>query len=229
MLLVNHALARGTPAIFVVSRGSSSKALVLLVRMQIRHFRHFRHFRPLFLAGQKHAVYQKRRFRDAFSLRLQTEILISRNSGVGWVFLTGFQCFRGSGSFRRSFASFLQGCRQKSLSAETLGLVGWGSESDPEKECRRNLQGIPLPGSGVALLSAPHSSARSDLKNKQRRKREPKPKLCGPDIFHWGRGLPRERVGAKKVRYVPRNQGNQTFWAGYPGILPGYPGGARKV
>ena len=41
VLWVNHALARGTPAIFVifvVSRGSSSKALVLLVRMQIRHF-----------------------------------------------------------------------------------------------------------------------------------------------------------------------------------------------
>ena len=50
------------------------------------------------------------------------------------------------------------------------------------------------------------------------------------DIVRWGRGLPREGVvGAKKVRYVPRNQGNQTFWAGYPGILLGYPGGARKV
>ena len=35
--------------------------------------------------------------------------------------------------------------------------------------------------------------------------------------------------GGQKVRYVPRNQGNQTFWAGYPGILPGYPGIARKV
>ena len=31
-----------------------------------------------------------------------------------------------------------------------------------------------------------------------------------------------------KVRYVPRNQGNQTFLAGYPGNLPGYPSGARK-
>ena len=49
VLLVNHALARGTPVIFVifvVSRGSSSKALVLLVRMQIRHFRHFRQNPP---------------------------------------------------------------------------------------------------------------------------------------------------------------------------------------
>ena len=46
-------------------------------------------------------------------------------------------------------------------------------------------------------------AGRRDVKN------EPKPKLLGPDI--------------------PRNQGNQTFLAGYPGILPGYPGGARKV
>ena len=55
VLLVNHALARGTPAIFVifvVSRGSSSKALVLLVRMQIRHFRHFRQ-NPPFSGGTK--------------------------------------------------------------------------------------------------------------------------------------------------------------------------------
>ena len=37
------------------------------------------------------------------------------------------------------------------------------------------------------------------------------------------------RGGGQKVRYVPRNQGNQTYLAGYPGILPGYPGGARKV
>ena len=55
VLLVNHALARGTPAIFVifvVSRGSSSKALALLVRMQIRHFRHFRQ-KPPFSGGTK--------------------------------------------------------------------------------------------------------------------------------------------------------------------------------
>ena len=58
VLLVNHAFARGTPTIFVifvVSRGLSSKAFVLLVRMQIRHFRRFRQ-KPLVLAGQKHGL-----------------------------------------------------------------------------------------------------------------------------------------------------------------------------
>ena len=48
VLLVNHAFARGTPAIFVVSRGLSSKAFVVLVRMQIRHFRRFRQKPPRF-------------------------------------------------------------------------------------------------------------------------------------------------------------------------------------
>ena len=63
MLLVNHALARGIFVIFVVSRGSSSKALVLLVRMQIHHFRHFRQ-KPPFFWRDKSTVYQKHRFRD---------------------------------------------------------------------------------------------------------------------------------------------------------------------
>ena len=56
--LVNHAFVRVTPAIFVifvVSRGSSSKALALLVRTQIRHFRHFRQKPPL-SGGSKHTA-----------------------------------------------------------------------------------------------------------------------------------------------------------------------------
>ena len=30
------------------------------------------------------------------------------------------------------------------------------------------------------------------------KRKEPKPKVFGPDIFGWGGGLPREAVGAKK-------------------------------
>ena len=41
--------------------------------------------------------------------------------------------------------------------------------------------------------------ARYVPRNQSGRKKEPKPKLFGPDIFSQrGRGLPRERVGAKK-------------------------------
>ena len=56
MLLVNHALARGTPAIlviFVVSRGSSSKALFYRLECRFVIFAIFVK-NPLFLAGQKH-------------------------------------------------------------------------------------------------------------------------------------------------------------------------------
>ena len=35
--------------------------------------------------------------------------------------------------------------------------------------------------------------------------------------------------GGQKVNMSLEIRGNQTFWAGCPGILPGYPGGARKV
>ena len=59
-------------------------------------------------------------------------------------------------------------------------------------------------------------------------KKEHGPKLLSPDIFGWGGGLPREGMGPKKFGMSFETQGNQTFLAGYPGILPGYPGGARK-
>ena len=61
------------------------------------------------------------------------------------------------------------------------------------------------------------------------KKKEPKPKLFGPDIFGWGGGLPREGVGTKKLDMSFETLGNQLFFAGNPVILPGYPGGARKV
>ena len=53
------------------------------------------------------------------------------------------------------------------------------------------------------------------------KKKEPKPKLLGPDIFGWGESLLREGEGGQKVRYAFRNPGKPNFWAGYPGILAG--------
>ena len=44
------------------------------------------------------------------------------------------------------------------------------------------------------------------------KKKEPKPKLLGPDIFGWGGGLPREGVGAKNLGMSFEALGNQSFW-----------------
>ena len=63
-----------------------------------------------------------------------------------------------------------------------------------------------------------------------RQEKEHKPKLLGPDIFRWGGGLPRERVGAKKFGMSPQTQVNQSFGWDIPGFWPGYIFGvARKV
>ena len=55
------------------------------------------------------------------------------------------------------------------------------------------------------------------------RKKEPKPKLFGPDIFGWGRGLPHEGVGAKKFGMSFVTQVNQTFWRDMPGFCRDIP------
>ena len=61
---------------------------------------------------------------------------------------------------------------------------------------------------------------------------EPKPKLFGPDIFQWGRGLPRERVGAKKfdtsleAREIPNFLGGIS--RDFAGISRGRPKSLRK-
>ena len=61
------------------------------------------------------------------------------------------------------------------------------------------------------------------------KKKEPKPKVFGPDIFRWGGGVFHVNDWeAKKVRYVPRNTGKPNFWAGYAGISRERPKNLRK-
>ena len=62
----------------------------------------------------------------------------------------------------------------------------------------------------------------------QARKKNPNPNFW-VRIFPVGYGSSTWRGWGQKFRYMPRNQGNQTVWAGCPGILLGYPGIARKV
>ena len=63
----------------------------------------------------------------------------------------------------------------------------------------------------------------------QGRKRNPtQPKFCGPDIFGWGGGLPREGVGAKKFGMSFETHGSQTFWRDIPGFWWDIPGVPKK-
>ena len=56
------------------------------------------------------------------------------------------------------------------------------------------------------------------------KKKEHKTKLLGLGTFRWGRGLPRERVGAKKFGMCFETQGNRTLGRDIPGFQTGYPG-----
>ena len=55
------------------------------------------------------------------------------------------------------------------------------------------------------------------------RKKEPKPKLFGPDIFQWGRGLPRERVGDKKFDTSLETREIKLFGRDIPGFCRDIP------
>ena len=64
------------------------------------------------------------------------------------------------------------------------------------------------------------------------KKKEPKPKLFGPDISGWGGSLPREGVGAQKFGMSFETQGKKQLFGGiswdFVGMSPGHPKSLRK-
>ena len=58
---------------------------------------------------------------------------------------------------------------------------------------------------------------------KIRHEKEHKPKLLSPDIFCWGRGLPREGVGAKKSDKSLEAREIKLFWRDTPGFCRDIP------
>ena len=58
------------------------------------------------------------------------------------------------------------------------------------------------------------------------KRKEPKPKLLGPDIFGWGGGLSREGVGAEKFGMSLETREIKLFWwdiAGFCWDIPAVP------
>ena len=64
--------------------------------------------------------------------------------------------------------------------------------------------------------------------SKIREEKEPKPKLFGPDILLWGRGLPRERVGAKKFDTSLETREIKLFGRDIPGFRRDIPKAPEK-
>ena len=60
------------------------------------------------------------------------------------------------------------------------------------------------------------------------KRKEPKPKLLSPDIFRWGRGLPREGVGAKKFGMSLEAREIKLFGRDIPGFCRDIPGAPEK-
>ena len=67
----------------------------------------------------------------------------------------------------------------------------------------------------------------SARRNIQARKRNPNPNFL-VRISSGGVGVFHVKGGGQQVRYVLRNPGKPNLFVAWPGILPGYPGGARK-
>ena len=60
------------------------------------------------------------------------------------------------------------------------------------------------------------------------KKKEPKPKLFGPDIFGWGGGLPREGVGAEKFGMSLKTREIELFGRDIPGFCRDIPEAPEK-
>ena len=61
------------------------------------------------------------------------------------------------------------------------------------------------------------------------KKKKPKHKLFGPDIFRWGGVLPGEGVGAKKFGMCLETQGHQTSWRDVPDFCRDIPEVPEKL
>ena len=88
----------------------------------------------------------------------------------------------------------------------------------------RKSRGIPV----IILLMCVFPRCFFRPQHSSGKKNEHKLELLGPDIFQRGGGLQRAGAGAK-IWFVLRNSQKTNFWRDIPGILLGYPRGARKL
>ena len=68
----------------------------------------------------------------------------------------------------------------------------------------------------------------ADPQNKSGKKKEPKPKLLGPDVLGWGGGFPREGVGAEKFSMSLETRETKLFWRDILGFCRDIPEAPEK-
>ena len=117
------------------------------------------------------------------------------------------------------------------LPASTLGVSsGMASLST---SMNVNLGATPHAALHRWLLSIARSISTSQTSSTtpryQEGKRNPNPNFLGPDIFQWGRGLPRERVGAKKFDTSLETREIKLFGRDIPGFCRDIPGAPEKL
>ena len=100
-----------------------------------------------------------------------------------------------------------------SITFVSIYAVSWGGQSSVTRS------GFPGPKPQIIGNENHHLSGS---------KKEPKPKLFGPDLFQWGRGLPRERVGAKKFDTSLETREIKLFGRDIPGFCRDVPGAPEK-
>ena len=100
-----------------------------------------------------------------------------------------------------------------------------------QRRCARRPRGVvwvvpETEGSSNYYLPDPYRASKwhyRQTKHISGTKKEHKPKLLSPDIFRWGRGLPREGVGAKKFSMPLKTREIKLFWRDIPGFCRDIP------
>ena len=131
--------------------------------------------------------------------------------------------------FQKQTRSSLKGVLHPFLLSKLL------TQAQPSSEGAKGLEKPCPPLHRIGKHSSPQNRTYTEyVKNTQelgrgrQTKKEHKPKLFGPDIFRWGGGLPRERVGARKFGMSLETQANQTFGRDIPGFCRECPKSLRK-
>ena len=118
------------------------------------------------------------------------------------------------------------------LAAEFLAIPSSAVKIASERRCAILVHSVVHPPEEKDKLGVQSWSAvvKQSLAKFSGKKKGPKPKIYGPDIFWWGGGLLREGVGAKKFGMFFETHGNQTFGRDIPGFCRDIPGAPeRKV